>query len=568
MRKRILVKAVTNRMTTKIEAILFDMGGTLRSSVKITDAERNDAIKNILKLVNAKIAVEEFGKILSERADAYKNWAEQTLRELSEEDLWTKWMLPEYPQDLVRANAITLNQWYRDSLSRRIIFPETAQVILTLYRRGYRLGLVSNTTSSVEVPNLLRELHITGCFETVILSTVTGMRKPDPNILLDATDRMGVDPAKCAYIGDMPHRDVAAARKAGFSKTIIIKQTAKANKIQIDNPALIPDHQITNLNELLNIFPKRDPIQPVKTFDASLSTMWLKDNFPTLRDFFEFARRSGFAHVELNHKINSSTLEDLDMSQYSVSSIHEPCPADIPVPTLVKEDWLISSLDEEKRKKGVDAVRHSIDLAHTLGANMIVVHVGQTHMDVKLEKELRKLIDDGKKDTVEFRTLQSQMIKIRSELAPAAFESVKKSVVELLAYASQYGIRLGLENRYHYREFPSPDEMEILLSLGSPDKLGMTFDVGHAQHLSRLGFYPNDQWLDRFASRIFETHLHDVNGIVDHFAPGLGDIDFDRVARYLPANAIRTCEFLDTNSPEQVISGLRFLSEHGCINLK
>jgi hypothetical protein len=35
----------------------------------------------------------------------------------------------------------------------------------------------------------------------------------------------------------------------------------------------------------------------------------------------------------------------------------------------------------------------------------------------------------------------------------------------------------------------------------------------------------------------------------------------------LPANAIRTCEFLDTNSPEQVIAGLRYLAQHGCINL-
>ena len=51
------------------------------------------------------------------------------------------------------------------------------------------------------------------------------------------------------------------------------------------------------------------------------------------------------------------------------------------------------------------------------------------------------------------------------------------------------GLRLGLENRYHFFDLPSPDEMEELLSLASPDRLGFVYDVGHAQALDRLGFY-------------------------------------------------------------------------------
>ena len=36
-------------------------------------------------------------------------------------------------------------------------------------------------------------------------------------------------------------------------------------------------------------------------------------------------------------------------------------------------------------------------------------------------------------------------------------------------------------------------------------------------------------------------------------------------SRYLPADAFRTCEFQNFNSPEQVKAGLEFLAEHGCI---
>jgi hypothetical protein len=37
------------------------------------------------------------------------------------------------------------------------------------------------------------------------------------------------------------------------------------------------------------------------------------------------------------------------------------------------------------------------------------------------------------------------------------------------------------------------------------------------------------------------------------------------VAKYLPRNAFRTCEFQPFNSPQQVKAGLRFLFEHHCI---
>ena len=107
--------------------------------------------------------------------------------------------------------------------------------------------------------------------------------------------------------------------------------------------------------------------------------------------------------------------------------------------------------------------------------------------------------------------------------------------------------------------------MGELLTLASPDRLGYIYDVGHAQAMARLGFFPHEEWLRRYSSRIIETHLHDVIGVSDHHAPGLGEVDFEMVASYLPENAIRTFELQPTNSPEQVKAGLKHLVEFGCI---
>ena len=330
-------------MNNPIEAILFDVGGTLRTTTKRTREEKLEILQRMMDLIGAHETVDEFSHTLSKGAKGYKHWAEKTHIELNEGDLWTKWMLPSFPAQQIREMAVQLNQLYRDATGLRVAFPESREVVLELFRRGYRLGLVSNTTSSVEIPALLKELELTGCFETVILSTVVGKRKPNPTILLDAAQHLGVAPESCVYIGDRVDRDVAAAHKAGFAQAIILREPRHRKPKDDDGSDLTPDRLITNLRELLDIFPPRSKPGVDIVANASLSTMWATKTLPTLADFFEFARRAGFARVELNHKITSAMLEGIDLGQYKISSIHEPCPADISTDELKKRDWLISS---------------------------------------------------------------------------------------------------------------------------------------------------------------------------------------------------------------------------------
>jgi HAD superfamily hydrolase (TIGR01549 family) len=552
-------------MKNQIEAILFDMGGTLRRTAGRTRDEKHQLVQRIMELVGIQGSVDAFTRRLSRRAKAYKHWAEQTHIELSESDLWTQWMLHEFPDEQIKPMAVQLNQLYREALGLRVIFPESREVVLELFRRGYRLGLVSNTTSSVEVPALLKELEITGCFETVVLSTVIGKRKPDPSILLTATQNMRIDPQYCAYIGDRIDRDVAAARQAGFAKAIILRDPRQTRGVEADIPDLAADQTIQNLRELLEIFPLRSKPEPASVYNASLSTMWAIKTLPTLADFFEFARRTGFARIELNHKVTTAMLAGIDLDGYQFSSVHEPCPADISADELKKRDWLISSTNEEKRCEGVKAIRRTIDLAHKLGARAIVIHAGQAHADSLPEKELRSLLASGKRNTDEYRDIQQRMIDARAGTAEASFEAVRKSLIELLSYTEGTGVCLGIENRYHYNEIPSPAELEKLLDLAGPDRIGFLYDVGHAEALDRMGFYLHEEWLKRFGPRIIGTHLHDMIGTTDHYAPGLGNVDFSRIAGYLPENAYRTCEFQTFNTPEQVKAGLKVLLKSGCI---
>jgi putative hydrolase of the HAD superfamily len=150
-----------------------------------------------------------------------------------------------------------LNQIWRNAICTRKVFPETKPTILGLHQSGYRIGLVSNTTSSIDVPITLKKEGIADCFEVVILSCVIGIRKPSPGILIEAVNRMGILPEKCAYIGDRTDWDVCAARGAGFGRTIILRNPLKPS-IGVGPADQTPDQFIDNLLELLNIFPPKN----------------------------------------------------------------------------------------------------------------------------------------------------------------------------------------------------------------------------------------------------------------------------------------------------------------------
>ena len=553
-------------MSDRIEAILFDVGGTLRGSRKTTESEKIRFVKEIINILGTDIPPGQFAQMLTEKNDAYTRWSRETHIELDEFEQWTQWLLPDWPEDQIREQAIALNELWRQATAERKLFPETREVVSELYNRGYRLGVVSNTVSSYEVPKILDDLQISGCFDTVILSCVVGIRKPNPEILIEATERMDLNPDKCAYVGNKLDRDVDSSKKAGFSKSVILLDPEDDDQFS-DDPSLTPDHYINNLKDLLDIFPilKEEPAaDPI--YDVSLSTMWA-GKFPSLVEFIEASRRLGFQKVELNHMIDSAMLSKVDLDQLWISSIHEPCPADISTGELKDRDWMISTLDENSRKEGVQAIKRSIDLAHRIGVKSIVVHSGNVSGDLTLESQLRKLSAEGRTGSIEFQEIIEIMIKERSNLAPPRLDAVRRSLRELLEYSRSFDIRLGLENRYHYYDIPIIDELSDLLELAGPDQLGFIYDVGHAQTLDRLGFFQHEDWLRHFSERIIGIHLHDVLGVEDHYAPGMGDVDFNMIAPYLPDNAFRTFEVLPKNSPEQVKDGLKYLLKHGCINL-
>jgi sugar phosphate isomerase/epimerase len=303
-----------------------------------------------------------------------------------------------------------------------------------------------------------------------------------------------------------------------------------------------------------------------KQINAALSTMWGIGRFDNLNDFFRQGTEMGFSMFELNHKVTSQMLAEVEIKNWTIPVIHEPCPADINAQTLKDRDWLISSLDEANRIEGVRMIQRSIDLAHNLGSQAVVIHCGHIPGLREVEDALWALFRAGKSETLEYRVMRDGLLQSRTDKIPPILEAVQNSLAELVEYARPSGVRLGLENRYHISDFPGLDEMDTLLNLFHEKSVGYWYDVGHAHTLDRLGFYPHEAWLQKFGSRIMGVHFHDVKGLDDHFAPGLGEVNWDLVAPYLPKGIQHTLEVQNFNSPQHIKAGMQFLINKRCLN--
>ncbi len=245
-------------MMPDIGAIFVDLGDTLRIMLK-DEAHMRRARQEIVRLLGSDEDPDAFYAKLDARYKDYRTWAFETLREAPEAELWTRWMAPEFPPEKVAPLGVQLSFQFRQSKGRRVVVDGGKEVIVELHRRGYVLGIISNLITSREIPDWMEADGFTPYFKSVLLSSTFGRRKPHPSIYLEAARRAGVEPARCAYIGDNLKRDVTGTRAAGFGMVVIMISREKLAEETVTDENR-PDVFIQDFRELLTIFPEKQPV--------------------------------------------------------------------------------------------------------------------------------------------------------------------------------------------------------------------------------------------------------------------------------------------------------------------
>lgn len=248
-----------------IKAVLFDLGGTMHTSDSPAGWDVRYAGRLLERLADYGIPLElspdALALILKTNCEEYKRHSEQTLRELPAAEIWSEYYLRGLgvSREALEPIAEELSFRYDYDRTRVLRRPHLKQTVEALRDMGIRMGVISNIISTSVVPHFLAEYGIENAMECVVLSSVTGVRKPDPEIFRVAERAMDLKPEELTYVGDTLSRDVRGVRNAGWRCVIQIRNPSIAHRDRgLEHSGLMPDYLIDDLAEIPAIIQKEN----------------------------------------------------------------------------------------------------------------------------------------------------------------------------------------------------------------------------------------------------------------------------------------------------------------------
>ena len=156
-------------------------------------------------------------------------------------------------EESVRSYAEELAHMWEVTHYHRALRPHVREMLEGLKDLGMKLGVISNTASLYQVFDILKEYGIRDYFQDVTLSSVTGYRKPNPNIFMVSLHQVQSDPAHCAYVGDTISRDVIGPIRMGFGATFHIDSYLTRLKDTHVSPDVKATYNIQDIYEVYTI---------------------------------------------------------------------------------------------------------------------------------------------------------------------------------------------------------------------------------------------------------------------------------------------------------------------------
>ena len=227
-------------------ALIFDLYGTL------IDIETNEedlsvyaALSRYLAYYQVRIGPEDlkaafFGEVsLQIRAAAH--------REVDVFEIFSTIMHRHGGKRFPPEEALSSTVLFRSLTMRRFgLFPGV-RAFLEEMSGNFLTALVSDAQWAFAEPEL-RMLDLERYFQSKIISSRIGYRKPDPRPFEAAMRELKVHPEECVYIGDSPERDLQGARNAGIRCVLFGKGAGPFG-------GLSPDASFNRYEELYSILP-------------------------------------------------------------------------------------------------------------------------------------------------------------------------------------------------------------------------------------------------------------------------------------------------------------------------
>lgn len=132
------------------------------------------------------------------------------------------------------------------------VFPDAKQILQELAEMQISIGICSNT-QNVFLGNQLEKFELSDYIKVVTGQQDCDEEKPSPKPILTTLEKLGADPEKSLYVGDM-REDMLAGRRAGVYTAAINRYGSFHSKLQLltetekYSAENFPDFMISDLN--------------------------------------------------------------------------------------------------------------------------------------------------------------------------------------------------------------------------------------------------------------------------------------------------------------------------------
>jgi pyrophosphatase PpaX len=229
------IPAATASRLTSLEALLFDLDGTVV-----------DTIPHILASFRAATG-EVFGAPLSDDVllDNVGIPLARQMRMFAEDEETAERLVAAYRR---------FNHATHDEMAR--LYPNTLSTLEALAAAGLPMAIVTSKSRAM-TDRAFGLFGLDRFFDVSVTADDTPLHKPDPTPVLHAASLLGVDPTRCAYVGDHP-ADIAAGKGAGAVAVGATWGVASRERLLAAGPDLMID-DIAEVRDLVVAVPPSDP---------------------------------------------------------------------------------------------------------------------------------------------------------------------------------------------------------------------------------------------------------------------------------------------------------------------
>ena len=242
-----------------ITSVMFDMGGTLED-IFVDERSELNAIEELDRMLRAggldpKVDLTELKRRVDEGWKRYGVFRDASDVELKPIPIWRDYALAEFdfPPEKLEPLCEPIAHMWELTHYHRSLRPRVREMLEGLRDLGLKLGVISNTAAMYQVFDSLEEYGIRDLFQDVTLSSVTGLRKPLPDIFEVSTRQLRVKPENCVYVGDTISRDIIGSKRAGFACSIQICSKLTREKDAGVKREFEPDFVVENIYDVLPV---------------------------------------------------------------------------------------------------------------------------------------------------------------------------------------------------------------------------------------------------------------------------------------------------------------------------